>query len=105
MFFSDYQNHKDAKLRTSLLWEYDASKIDFDVMKENIILRVIERGRIEDFYAIINRYGLNEIRSVIKNFSYLNEKDIAFVCAIFDLKKEELKCCSQNPLRNQHWNY
>ena len=104
MFFKDYKTKSNTQIRESLLWEYRKDDVDYGKMKSIIVQRVIERGRIDDFYAILNIYGLNEIKIIIKNLPYLNDKDIAFVCAVFDLRKEELKCYIKKQLQKQHWN-
>lgn len=103
MYFSDYKNHPINQIRSSLLWEYASDEIDYDSMKTVIVQRVIERGRIEDFYAILNRFGLDEVKKAIKEIAYLSDKDIAFVCIIFDLNKKEFKCYSMKQLKHQHW--
>lgn len=104
MFFDDYNLHKDAKIRDSLFWEYEFDKINWQEMKVVIVHRVIERGRMDDFYAIINLYGIEGVKETIKEIPYLNSKDMAFVSSVFEIKKEELKCYSKKPLKNQHWN-
>lgn len=104
MFFKDYKTKSNAEIRKSLLWEYRADDIDYNSMKNIITQRVIERGRMEDFYAILNIYGLSEVKRIIEDLSYLNNKDIAFVCAVFDLNKKDLKCYTRKQLQTQHWN-
>ncbi len=104
MFFDDYQLHKDSKIRKSLFWEYDFEKIDWQQMRNLVVQRVIERGRIDDFYAILNLYGIEGVKQAIKHLPYLNPKDLSFVCNIFELQKEQLKCYTNKPLTNQHWN-
>ena len=104
MFFKDYKANPNTKIRESLLWEYRVEDIDYDSMKDIITQRVIERGRVDDFYALLNIYGLEEIKRIIKNIVYLNDKDIAFVCAVFGLKRENLKCYIKKQLQKQHWN-
>lgn len=103
MFFSDYNKHKEAKLRKSLLWEFDTSKIDWQEMRDIIVQRVIERGRPDDFYAILNKYSLNEIEESIKKIPSLNPRDMAFVCAVFNINENELQCTTSKRLKNQHW--
>ena len=49
MLFGDYYNHTDAKINSSLLWEYNIEKIDFSKMRNTIVQRVIERGWPEDW--------------------------------------------------------
>ena len=104
MFFDNYQNHQEARLRTSLFWEYEPEDIDWIAMRTLVLQRVIERGRMDDFYAALNLYGLNGFKEGIKNIPYLNAKDIAFVCTVFGVKKRELKCYIQKQLRQKHWN-
>jgi len=104
MFFDNYKKHQDTRLRSTLLWEYDLSRFDWDAMRNLVLQRVIERGRITDFYAVINLYGLESFKEGVKNIPNLNEKDIAFVCTVFGIKKKELKCYTQKQLRQKHWN-
>jgi len=105
MFFKNYKQHNQKKYpRESLFWEYDMKKFDWNDMKNIVIQRTIERGRIEDFYAILNLYGINSVKETIRQIPYLNSKDLSFVCTVFDLNKEELKCFIKKQSTNQHWN-
>lgn len=95
MFFDDWQQHTDAKLNRSLLWDHDFENFDFNGMKTLVVQRVIERGWPEDFYAAINMYGgLDNFICIIKDVPVLNDRDRTFVCRVFNLKNEELKCYS-----------
>ena len=104
MFFKNYRLYKDAKIRESLLWEYNTKQINWHQMRNIVVQRVIERGRINDFYAMLNLYQLKGVKDAIRQIPSMNNKDIAFVCSVFDLKKEELKCYTRKQLTNQHWN-
>lgn len=104
MFFDNYKKHIDAQLRPTLFWEYNLSHFDWDKMRVLVVQRVVERGRIEDFYALLNMYGVDGVKEAIKEIPTLNPKDMSFVCAVFDLKKEELKCYTRKQYRQQHWN-
>ncbi len=103
MYFDNYREHQEAQIRSSLLWEYDLSRFDWNDMRMIVIQRIIERGRITDFYAALNLYGIAGFKETIKKIPYLNAKDIAFVCEVFGLKKGELKCYTQKPLRPERW--
>lgn len=92
MFFENYKKHPEAKVRHSLLWEYDLDRFDWQNMRPIVVQRVIERGRLEDFYAILNLYGLKRVKESIKTVPYLNPKDQSFVCTVFGIKKEDLAC-------------
>ncbi len=105
MFFGDYKSHSEAKIRKSLLWEYDLEKFDWSVMRNIVVQRVVERGRMDDFYAVLNLYGEEGVKEAIKKIPSLSQKDIAFVCVVFNLKKEELECYSKTRSKVQHWDF
>lgn len=104
MFFTDYKSHHKAQIRKSLLWEYDLTNFNWQEMRFIVIQRVIERGRLDDFYALLNIYGLKGVKESIKQIPYLNPKDFSFVCSVFNLKKENLKCYSKQQSTILHWN-
>lgn len=104
MFFGNYYKHKEARIRKSLFWEYDFERIDWIRMKNLVVQRVIERGRIDDYYAILNLYGLDGVIEEIKKIPYMNAKDQAFVCSVFQINREDLQCCIKKQSANQHWN-
>lgn len=92
MIFSDFKNYSSSKISDSLLWEYDLKNFDYQNMKNLLVQRVIERGRMDDFYAMLNLYGLEEVKSILKKIKILNEKDMNFVSVVFEIPFEELRC-------------
>lgn len=104
MFFDDYRFHQDAEIRRTLLWDYNPDQINWHEMRVVVVQRVIERGRMDDFYALLNLYGFEGVKNAIKHIPYLNSKDLSFVCSVFNLKKEDLKCYTKQQLTIQHWN-
>jgi len=104
MFFDNYKFHQKAQIRKTLLWEYDLGHLNWQDMRVIVVQRVIERGRINDFYALLNLYGLKGVKDAIKQIRYLNPKDLSFVCSVFNLKKEDLQCFAKQQSTIQHWN-
>jgi len=104
MFFDDYKSHKDAQVRGTLLWEYDLNRFNWDDMRTLVVQRVIERGRMDDFYAVLNLYGVEQFKQTVRELPVMNRKDIAFVCTVFGLPEKELKCYTQKQFRLQLWN-
>jgi len=104
MFFSNFKSHQNTRVRSSLLWEYELDRFNWQEMRNVVIQRVIERGRMDDYYAILNLYGLKGVKEAIKQIPYLSPRDISFVCSIFGLKKSDLKCFMRKQLEQQHWN-
>ncbi len=103
MFFDDYKRHKDAQVRHSLFWEYDMDRFDWQAMKILVVQRVIERGRPNDFYAILNMYGLKDVIESIKKIPSMNAKDMTFVCNVFEIQKEDLLCYTKKQSHPLHW--
>jgi hypothetical protein len=103
MFFEDYKDHSDAKINPSLLWEYDLQKVDYAAMRNLVVQRVIERGWPQDWYAMLNLYGVYGVKSAMKELPYLNEKDLNFVSHQFDLPLTDFKCYIRKQSAGIHW--
>jgi hypothetical protein len=103
MFFDDWQKHtKENKISKTLLWEYDLSDFDWQGMRRVVMQRVIERGWPKDFYAAIKLYGgIENVKEIIKTIPFLSPKDAAFVCAVFNIKKEDLQCLKRKQSRKK----
>ena len=96
--------HKSAEVRPSLLWEYDLSNFDWQQMRNEVVQRVLERGRMDDFYAILNLYGEEGVKAALREIPYMNDKDMNFACIAFDLRKEDLRCYIRTQSMPLHWN-
>jgi hypothetical protein len=104
MYFDNYKQHPDATLNPNLLWEYNLTEFDYMAMSDVVIHRVIERGWPNDWYFILNFYGVEKIKETIKNLAYLNDKDMNFVSHQFGIPFTSMKCYEKKQSANQHWN-
>ncbi|WP_221284713.1 DUF6922 domain-containing protein [Mucilaginibacter sp. SP1R1] len=104
MLFSNYKNYPEAKINPALLWEYNINKIDYAKMRNLVVQRVIERGWPQDWYAMLNLYGVDTVKNTITELTYLNEKDMNFVSHVFNLPLMALKCFTKKQSAPQHWN-
>jgi hypothetical protein len=102
MLFSDFKSKPFKEISTSLLWEYDLKNFDYQGMKLLVVQRVIERGRMEDFYAMLNLYGLEEVKNTLRNIKMLNKKDMNFVSVAFDIPFKELRCYREQQLTRSY---
>ena len=105
MLFDDYRQHQDSVIRPSLLWEYDLSDFDWQNMRNVVVQRVLERGRMDDYYAMLNLYGREGVREALRMIPYMNRKDMNFACFVFGLKKEEMQCYTMRPSHPLHGNF
>lgn len=103
MPFADYTKHTDSVIRPSLLWEYDMTHFDWQKMRNIVVQRVLERGRKDDYYAMLNLYGLQGVQDALKDVPYMNDKDMNFACHTFHLDKKDLKCYKLKQSRQQHF--
>lgn len=86
----------------TLLWEYDLTRFDWQRFRTLVMQRVVERGTMEDFYAAIRLYGgIGTVREIIKDIPALSDIDMSFVCSVFGLKKEELRCYTRKLSRER----
>lgn len=105
MVILDSYKKGERKINSALLWEYDMNLFDWQKSKIIVVQRVVEMGKPEDFYAAFDIYGgIDGFREIIKTVPYLNSVDINFVCILFNLKREELKCYTKKQSRPQLWN-
>ena len=94
---------------TTIFLDFHQSKWDKSYSQSNEgeieVQRIIERGWLKDFYAAFKLYGgIEGFREIIKEVPSLSARDMNFVCVVFDLKKEDLKCYTRKLLRDQHLN-
>ncbi len=104
MYFDNYKQFPDAQLDMKLLWEYDLDKVELNSLRNVVVQRVIERGWPQDWYFILNYYGIAGIRESIKKIGYLNDKDMYFVSHQFGIPLSEMKCYEKKQSANLHWN-
>lgn len=91
--FEDWETHQPATFSDDLFEGYDTESPDWDWerMKRLVVQRVIERGDILDYYALLQLYGgFGPVRAVVRRLPHLSKLNINWVCRAFDLKKEDL---------------
>src|SRR5580700_11773974 len=98
MYFDDFHLHPGAALDSSLLWEYDLHKFDFIANRNLVVQRVVKRGWPWDWYFILTYYGIDGVKSAIKEIPYLNDIDLNFVCHQFAIPQTPMKCCEKKRL-------
>jgi hypothetical protein len=104
MYFDDYKKHPNAQLDLGLLWEFNLTDFDYEDMRDIVVERVIQRGWPNDWYFMLNRYGVDGVKAAIKNIGYLNDRDMQFVSHQFNIPLNIMKCYIKKQSGNQHWN-
>lgn len=73
-----------------LFWDTSIENIDVKKHKEYIVERVVLRGKIEDFYLLLQLYTIDEIKASLILSRELDPKTAHFCCTIFNIPKSQL---------------
>lgn len=97
----------NAKIPAYLLWDMDLEKFDIQKGRAIVAERVAERGNLDDFYTMFSLYGgVEGVKNIYKNeVRHLNAFSLPFICAAFDLKKEDMECYKRRRLQVVHTPY
>jgi hypothetical protein len=96
-----------SSLSPHLFWDVDKSKMTEE--NENairfIIGRTITHGVMKDWKLIVEKYGYDKIEEVSMQMRDLDNVSLAFLCAIFNRKKEEFRCYTFRQSHPSYWEY
>ncbi|RPA66577.1 hypothetical protein EF405_20035 [Cyclobacteriaceae bacterium YHN15] len=92
-------------LSDRLFWDVDPKSLDWEKDITLIISRVLERGSLQEWRTIEQKYGLNKIVSVAKEIRSLDILAINFLAQISDTPLTEFRCSNTKQLNQKHWTY
>ncbi len=93
------------QLSRTLFWDTDYDKIDWEKNAPYVVDRVLQRGTLEEFKAILTFYGRERMREIIKNLRYMDKRPMHFASVYFDIPLEEMRCYKLKQLNLSHWDY
>ena len=83
---------KKPALNKLLFWDSDINAIDWQTHADSVIVRVLERGDLEDFREIRKFYGDEAIKKAAQKARYLSDRTLSFVSFFFELPKTSFEC-------------
>lgn len=83
---------KKPSLNELLFWDTDINKVDWTTHADAIIVRVLERGNLDDFREIRKYYGDKKIKDAVLRTRYLSDRTLSFVSFFFELPKTQFEC-------------
>lgn len=92
------------QLSPSLFWDVDPKTISIDDFPAFIVMRVLERGEINDWRIIRDYFGIPRIAEICKNIRTLDTISFAFISAISNTPKEDYRCYYTRQLTPTLWN-
>ena len=93
---------KKPSLNTSLFWDTDINEVDWNVQANAVIVRVLERGNLDDFREIRKYYGDKKIKKAAVKAKYLSDRTLSFVSFFFDLPKTQFECYKNRQYQIPH---
>lgn len=93
------------RFTTNLFWDVDPEVIDFHKHRRWVVQRVLEYGRMEDWYVILELYGLDGIVEAARQARTLDPKALAFICLISGKPEDSFRCCTTKSYTRMHWAY
>ena len=93
-----------ADFSPHLFWDVDSEKFDLEKYAVQMIQKVLEFGKIEDWELLKLYYGLEKIKNVSLNLRSLDAVTLSFVSTIFKIDKKEFRCYKHRQLVPNYWN-
>ena len=92
------------ELTKALFWDTDYNQLSWEKHAQFVIVRVVSRGKLNDWKAIIQYYGATRIQQALQQARYLDDKTLHFASAYFDIPKTDFRCYTTKPSTQQLWN-
>lgn len=85
---------KDLPAR--LFWDTKLADLDPESHADWIIMRVFDRGTLEDIWKLHSYYGRDKVANVLKNAASLKRSDMYLATLIYRLQPADFLCYKQN---------
>jgi hypothetical protein len=99
------KGNDQIELTRSLFWDVDYDTVDLDAHAPFIVERVLNRGHMEDFRAILKHYGNEKLKEIALRIRYLDKKALSFCVAFFGEPIQNFRCYIQRQSNQTHWDY
>lgn len=96
---------RDPKFDRRIFWDTDYDKLEFDRYADAIIVRVFERGDVEDIRQCRRYYGDAKLKKVLVKANSLSLRTISLCCALFKNELTDYKCYTLTQSNQMHWLY
>lgn len=90
-------------IRKALLWDVDSTTLDYKKHANFLIVRVFERGDVEDIRQIRKYYGDEKVKDALLTAKYIMPHRIHLVLAVINEPIENFRCYKSGLLNRQHY--
>jgi hypothetical protein len=92
-------------LSKKIFWDTDMSQLDYEKQANAIIVRVLERGNMEEWNEIKRYYGHEKIKEAAIKARSLSKKTAHFIANLYSIPLTKFRCYKQTPFPELHWMY
>jgi hypothetical protein len=88
-----------------LFWDVDRGSV---VLPKNAVWltqRVLEKGYWSDWKYLVSQLGKEQIIESVKQMRSLENKALSFICCVFEIDKNELRCYKNKHSPSYHWEH
>ena len=86
----------DMSVLAEIIWDANISSLDLEMDKFAIIERVLMYGREEHVKWVHNRYSIQDIETVVRLSSNLDERAVNYWSLRLHIPREETRCFSKS---------
>ena len=86
------ENNISPNISRRAFWDIDYNSIDWEKNSQFLIIKVIERGKLQDLFELLKYYGKERIKNELVNAPNLPERTYTFAKTYFGLTNEDFKC-------------
>lgn len=90
---------------SNLFWDTDETTLRREKNARFIVERVLSRGRLSDWFALVQLYGMERIKKESLEIRYLDQVTLNFCSTLFNIPKSAFKCYNQPQSIQQLWQY
>jgi len=88
-----------------IFWDVDFEKIDYEAKANWVIVRVFERGDVQDIRNCRRFYGDERVRIALTKEKWLRKETVYLACAVLENNLEDYLCYNIAQSNPQHWLY
>jgi hypothetical protein len=90
------------KISNRTFWDIDPEILSFEDSADWVILRVFDKGSLDEVLSVVHFYGRARVRSLlVQEPSYLPNHTILLAKAIFGLSFSDFKCLEKKPFQER----
>lgn len=89
----------------SIFWDVDFLTLDLLKYSKWVIVRVFERGDVEDIRQCRRYYGDEKVKEALLNAKYISSNRIHLAAAVIDQPIQNFRCYTQNQLNPKLYPY